>query len=132
MTEEELRLKAKNYEPADWYHCSYIENLSEDFIREFADKVRWSSISYNQNLSENFIAEFETKVSWAAISEKQNISEEFIEKFKDKICWDYLFYNKKRRTKKFVDRFKDKIVIRLVPLCFFPNVKHESSWRQFL
>ena len=32
--------------------------MSEDFIREFKDKVNWSYISYSQKLSEDFIREF--------------------------------------------------------------------------
>ena len=45
-----------------------VSNLSEDFIREFQDKVDWDCISKYQNLSEDFIREFQDKVDWQEIS----------------------------------------------------------------
>lgn len=45
-----------NYEglitPKQWVDVSIYQNLSEDFIREFQDKVNWVGISAYQNLSE--------------------------------------------------------------------------------
>ena len=41
--------------------CKY-QNLSENFIREFKDKVDWGGLSIKQNLSENFIYEFGDKL----------------------------------------------------------------------
>lgn len=41
--------------------------MSEDFIREFANKVDWERRSWNQVLSENFIHEFSDKVTWDLI-----------------------------------------------------------------
>jgi hypothetical protein len=38
------------------------QNLSEDFIREFQDRVAWILISSYQRLSENFIEEFQDKI----------------------------------------------------------------------
>jgi hypothetical protein len=35
------------------------QDLSEDFIREFADKVDWTCISIYQDLSEEFRKEFQ-------------------------------------------------------------------------
>jgi hypothetical protein len=58
--------------------------LTEDFIREFSDKVDWDWISYSQNLSENFVREFQDKVNWKDIFKHQNLSESFIREFKDK------------------------------------------------
>ena len=50
----------------DWTSVQfYIGNvLSEDFIREFQDKVNWEMISVTQKLSEDFIREFQNKVDW--------------------------------------------------------------------
>jgi hypothetical protein len=88
MTEEiKKNVVGWNSDKLDWYCISANQNLSEDFIREFADKVHWLSISARQNLSKEFIREFADKVSWDHISTNQNLSEEFIREFKDKVNW---------------------------------------------
>ena len=55
--------------------------LTEEYIREFQDKVDWKSISWRQKLSEEFIREFQDKVYWKYISCDQKLSEEFIKEF---------------------------------------------------
>jgi len=77
-----------------WYDISGYQKLSEDFIREFKDKVNWHNISAYQKLSEDFIREFKDKVNWHNISESQNLSEDFINEFKDKIDFPKLMQNK--------------------------------------
>ena len=52
---------------------SKYQKLSEDFIREFQNKVNWYLISRCQKLSEEFIREFQEKVDWIEISLNQNI-----------------------------------------------------------
>lgn len=62
-------------------HFDYIalnQNISEDFIREFQDKLDWRFISSWQILSESFIEEFSHKIHWKRISGKQKLSKEFI------------------------------------------------------
>jgi hypothetical protein len=59
--------------------------LSEDFIREFKDRVNWEKISAHQNLSEDFIREFEYRVSWGKISAHQKLSPAFMHYFSSKI-----------------------------------------------
>ena len=61
-----------------WTSVSKHEGLTEDFIREFADKVNWCYISLCQHLSEDFICEFKDRVSWYYISIFQHLSEDFI------------------------------------------------------
>ena len=39
----------------DWHYISWNQTLSEEFIREFKDKVDWIYISSHQKLSEEFI-----------------------------------------------------------------------------
>ena len=68
-----------------WTYISEFQKLSEEFIREFKDKVNWHNISENQILSESFIREFQDKVKWSTISKYQNLSESFIEEFQDKL-----------------------------------------------
>ena len=57
MTEQEIRQQIENG-TVNWYNISRNQTLSENFIREFADKVNWYSISKYQILSESFIREF--------------------------------------------------------------------------
>ena len=55
-----------NYQ--NWLSLSIHKDLTEDFIREFADKVDWGWISMYQYLSEDFIKESQHLVDWSAIS----------------------------------------------------------------
>ncbi|GAF92450.1 unnamed protein product, partial [marine sediment metagenome] len=59
-------------------------------------------VSKYQDLSENFIREFENKVNWDCISLCQDLSLDFIKEFKDKIDREQLIENKKV-IKKLVD-----------------------------
>ena len=52
----------------DWVWISTYQHLSEDFIREFKDRVKWGFISIYQHLSEDFIREFKDRVKWGFIS----------------------------------------------------------------
>lgn len=58
--------------------------LSEDFMREYANYVDWFTISCTQTLSESFIEEFIDKVDWDNIKEHQTLSDAFIEKHDSK------------------------------------------------
>ena len=46
----------------NWRKVSLKPGLSEDYIREFQDKVNWNEISYYQVLSENFMREFQDRL----------------------------------------------------------------------
>jgi len=78
----------------NWEYISSYHKLSENFIKEFKDKVDWGYISRFQKLSENFVREFKDKVNWECISEYQKLSEDFYKEFKDKININYLKKNK--------------------------------------
>ena len=73
-----------------WHLISEYQNLSEDFIREFQDKLYWCYISQFQHLSENFIREFQNKVLWDQICGHQYLSEDFIREFQDKVHWGFI------------------------------------------
>jgi hypothetical protein len=66
----------------DWYSISYEYTLSENFIREFKDKVNWTSITFIQKLSENFVREFQVKVNYDYVLYYQNLN--LYENFKSK------------------------------------------------
>ena len=67
------------------------QNLSEDLIREFKDKLDWKMISSKQKLSEDFIRKFQDKVDWASISSEQELSEDFFREFQDKMYWQKIY-----------------------------------------
>jgi len=92
----------------DWKYISQYRYLTEDFIREFKDKVNWDWISSNQELSESFIRKFQDKVNWDWISVHQRLSESFIREFKDKVFWNELSFNQKL-SEDFIREFKDKV-----------------------
>jgi len=47
----------------DWVYISRYQKLSEDFIREFKDKLDWNYISRCQKLSDDFIREFKDYIN---------------------------------------------------------------------
>ena len=90
-----------------WREISECQKLSEDFIREFQDKVSWYWISECQKLSEDFILEFQDKVHWCRdwILKYQKLSNEFIEEFKDRLdlselkdSWHYKTTEEKKQA----------------------------------
>ena len=78
----------------DWGDLEFYKKnkLSEEFIREFKDKVDWWCISRYQELSEDFIREFKNRVIWKMISKYQTLSEEFIREFKNSVDWEMISY----------------------------------------
>ena len=90
----------------NWYLLSAEHSLSEDFIREFKDRVHWDYIFRYQKLSENFIREFKDRVSWYFICIHQKLSEDFIREFKDKVDWGYIAIYQKL-SENFIREFKN-------------------------
>ena len=89
----------------NWTYISGCQRLSEEFIREFKDKVNWTYISGCQRLSEGFIREFKNWVNWYSISRYQRLSKEFIAEFKDKLStcsllnsWHYISTEEKKKA----------------------------------
>ena len=91
-----------------WEVISAYQNLSEDFIREFQDKVNWSYISKYQKLSETFIREFQDKVSWGNISWYQKLSEDFIREFKYEVGW-YGISSRQNLSENFIREFQYEV-----------------------
>jgi hypothetical protein len=116
--EDIKELLSKGFE-FDWYMISYYQALSEDFIREFADKVNWYQISRHQTLSEPFIREFADKVDWRHISSSQTLSEPFIRDFADKIDWYWISAKYWSYSKSFKKEFADKLKTCTPPVFLF-------------
>ena len=91
-----------------WGDISKYQKLSEDFIREFQDKVEWNWISGYQKLSESFIHEFQGKVNWIWISGYQKLSEAFIREFQDKVDWYWISIHQKL-SNEFIEDFKNRL-----------------------
>ena len=96
-----------------WSYISRYQKLSEDFIREFKDKVDWFRISIYQKLSENFIREFKDCVNWCCISARQKLSEDFIREFQDKVDWLWISISQKL-SNEFIEEFKDKLYLNKI------------------
>jgi len=75
------------------YYYDHCLELSENFIREFQDKLDWSFICQDQRLSEEFIIEFKDKVNWKFVSGYQKLSLKFIKDNIDKLDIDFLLMN---------------------------------------
>jgi len=65
LTQQQLRDIRANPDGQQW--CCIFSDfiLSEDFIREFQDKIIWPLISCKQKLSESFFIEFKNKLFYA-------------------------------------------------------------------
>ena len=105
LTEDFIREFA---DKVDWGWISMYQYLSEDFIKESQHLVDWDWISEKQHLSEDFIREFAYKVDWDNISASQHLSEDFIREFKDKVNWTYIS-GCQRLSEEFIREFNDKV-----------------------
>jgi hypothetical protein len=84
-----LRDHANTFIKHDWEQISAEQCLTEDFMREFHDKIDWVCISDWQVLSEDFIREFENEIFWDFLFETQKLSNEFVREFKDRLKAEY-------------------------------------------
>lgn len=62
--------------------------LSEEFIREFKDRLNWFDICQYQKLSISFMIKFADYLSWKHVSEFQTLTEEFIHLFHNFVDWE--------------------------------------------
>ena len=85
-------LNKLNLSIIDWnYISSGIIQISEDFMREFQDKLDWDIISTYQELTIEFVEEFQDKINFNNYAEyNQYISEDIVRKFIDRINLDCL------------------------------------------
>ena len=105
---KELDTNYKSLDDVNWCDISYNQKLSEEFIRNFQNKVDWFYISEYQKLSENFIREFQNKVDWFLISIYQKLSENFIREFQNKINW-WIVSKFQKLSPEFINEFDLKI-----------------------
>lgn len=80
VPENILRLKAKDIESYTWDSLTRSQNLSEGFIKEFADKLDWLELSEtSREYTEEFMLEFVDRIYWQKLYPiiEKRISEEF-------------------------------------------------------
>ena len=92
----------------NWGCISQYQTLSEEFIEKHIDKVDWDWISIYQTLSESFIEKHSDKIHWGCISQYQTLSEEFIGKHKDKVNWVNISQYQKL-SESFIEKYKNKL-----------------------
>ena len=65
--------------------CRFME-LSEDFMREYSNKLNWMYISMNQKLSIQFLKDYQDKIDWYYFAGyNKNITVEILKEFSHKI-----------------------------------------------
>ena len=74
----------------DWNKISN-EKLSEDFVREFQDKVSWRNIFLTGEFTDEFIDEFSDKVPWSYISQKRSPSIKLYSKYRSRVNWASIY-----------------------------------------
>jgi hypothetical protein len=72
------RYSWKSIDDINWICISRHQGLSEDFIREFKNKIYWHRISHWQNLSYEFISEFRNELNLKVLIHRKLITEEQI------------------------------------------------------
>jgi len=96
LAEEENGMSDREKLPGKWKNLDYYKKLSEEYIRENADSIDqkgWNYISSKPILSEDFIREFADRLDWEQISRKQPLSDKFINEFEDYVDWYALDMN---------------------------------------
>lgn len=114
------------------YHRRNQKPFSEDFIRSIIDKVDANRMYYfiqNRNLSEKFIREFADKLNWSAICENadQTFTDSFIDEFADKIHWSSETFCKKL-SEETTRKYLEKIPLYVV----FQNINISEQFRREL
>lgn len=118
VSEQEAREYYSLFDKDLWGDISCYQILSEDFMREFKDKIEWGTVCANQQLSDNFIIEFKDRVEWDYICSYQKISEKVIDRCIEHINWEKIATYKKldinfiKKYKKYL--FKNEHIIELL------------------
>lgn len=125
----------------DWENLcnSERENLSMEFIETFKDQVSWRIVTRYCNLSEDFMRKYADLVDWVEASSYKTLSPEFIEEFKDKFDWSDLSQHcelSKEQLLKYVDRidwdraptYQKKIDEEVIEAVLASSKKDEFNW----
>lgn len=109
LSEEEIRENIPTLNKIKgWDYISMYQILSEEFIREFKDKLNWEGISCYQKLSPQFIIEMKDYIEWEDICKHGIITSEIIEKCSDLVDWNRLVIYQKL-DEKILDKYWNKL-----------------------
>lgn len=70
----------------EWSLLDYTK-FSEDFIRDYDDKVDWTRVSCDMKLSSDFIRDYADKLDWYLVSYYQVLTDDLVDEFEDRIEW---------------------------------------------
>lgn len=109
---DEFILKHKN----DFKHWDYLgvyRETSIDLAYKILDKINWPAYSAEGKMSEDFMREFKDKLDWTRVTMgyANRFSDQFIREMKDYINWYYIL----RERKKISIDFLREIVNKLLP-----------------
>lgn len=91
-----------------WNYVVQNQTLSEDFIREFKDKIDMQCVGTQQVMSEKFLEEMKEKVAFLTIAKHHRLGEKFIRKWHDKLDWHYIS-RCQDMSEDFIEEYQEKI-----------------------
>lgn len=93
-----------------WNEISNRHDLTEDFIREFANSINWRVLSGSQNLvlSNDFLEEFQDEIFWPWISSYKNLELKDLRRWKNKLNWKVVCRNQKL-SEEAIREFSDRM-----------------------
>lgn len=118
----------------EWDEISWNLHLTDDFIREFKDRIDFTEACEHHVFSEEFIEEMIDYVDWEKISEYQVLSKEFCLKHKHRVDWYYLS-TKKWVTVDFIREYSEFVNWRSIcsirtsfPIEFIREFAPKLAW----
>lgn len=110
LTDGDFCYDIENLSKRDWYGISQIDELSDEFIRKYHDKLDWKALIRFSIPSELIISEFHSylkfDIDWQELLENYELSENFLIKFIDKFDEDLLIETQKVSAKLFLRLMK--------------------------
>lgn len=110
-----LRQKIKKINKDDeekWYDIIYHNDIPEDLLREFSDKVNWILVIQYKQLSKDFLREMQIEninQQYGYISAFQYTNQKFIEQRKDKINWQLITFDRTNFSQQFLLKWSQKL-----------------------
>lgn len=94
-------------EKIDWYILCIYQKFSDNFIINNHEFIRWETFVIHQKISKNILIKFQKKINWDLYSTNSYINEDIIETFDDKFNWEFLKI--KNFSDKFIKKYMNKI-----------------------
>ena len=90
MNEFEQSVRETPIDKVNWDQISedLHADLSESFIREYADQLNWTKLARYKKFSKDLIREFKDKLDWVYASANQDFTNDMIEEFIDEMDFE--------------------------------------------